>query len=128
MINGKIFEKKRFDVNYVNELFQNNLIFNLYYWSSYQDFNPVAVLIIPRSLIRSYIKNNRFYNDLLNKYAANFEEIYSLIKFITIFDGLSKRKIDVEVLINRIGIKSIVKQFKQVNIREFNYKFKNIYL
>lgn len=128
MINDKIFEKKRFDVNYVNELFQNNLIFNLYYWSSYQDFNPVAVLIIPRSWIRSYIKNNRFYNDLLNKYAANFEEIYSLIKFITIFDGLSKRKIDVETLINRIGIKSIVKQFKQVNIREFNYKFKNIYL
>ena len=61
MINDKIFEKKRFDVNYVNELFQNNLIFNLYYWSSYQDFNPVAVLIIPRSWIRSYIKNNRLF-------------------------------------------------------------------
>lgn len=139
----KYYDKKYFETTFpsfnmhFSTLMKQDAIFNIYYWETIleneklENINPIAFIALPPNIntIKAYYNKSNFYNDIINKYDIDkFDAVFAIIKFITIFGGLCKKNINIEKYIEKIGIKNITKQFCNVNLREFNQKFVNIYL
>ena len=122
----------------VKKLNRSDKIFNIYYWTiilnekEIKKLNPIAFISLPpnNNIIKAFYKNHDFYDKIISKYSKlEFNSLVALIKFITIFGGLSKnKKYDIESLILSIGIKNLTKQFIDANVKTFNSKFIEIYL
>jgi len=137
---------KYYDLDYFNQKFpnfeiksiiKNDLIFNIFYWESIlgetaiSEINPISFIALPPNInmIKAYFKKHIIYDEIIETFKlTDFKSILAIIKFITIFGGLNKRSnYNLNNLINKIGLRNIIKGFYNVEVKEFNQNFTNLY-
>ena len=127
---------KMFPECYIKFLMKKDEIFNIFYWETIlddkrlKDINPFAIIALPPNInmIKAFFNKHKIYDDIISEF-KDAKEIIALIKFITIFGGLCKKNNhNLNSLIGQIGINNLVRQFLNVNVKEFNQNFTNLYL
>lgn len=136
-----------YDDKYLIKLFPNfdikllmryEEIMNIFYWESIlkpqelKEINPLAIIALPPNInvIKAFFNNHSLYDKIIyDKNVSNYDKIIALIKFITIFGGLSKKNShDIPMLIDKIGLQNLTRQFLGTEVSEYNHKFTDIYL